>query len=197
MAELDSQTKALADAADKAEESMQNLADTQKDLANLKNTMDGLIKGTDEWNKALIESNNKILELLDTYPELAEYITEEDGLLKVKSEGWNLIAKKQMEAYTNASAARWALSAKKTKIAGRIINEDEDMSQNEKKARNKALAIQGDIQVEEFYRQVVAANPNLKGNEFSEYSATALVAEGLDNFIKALDEAAASVRINE
>jgi soluble cytochrome b562 len=54
MAELDSQTKALADAADKAEESMQNLADTQKDLANLKNTMDGLVKGTDEWNKALI-----------------------------------------------------------------------------------------------------------------------------------------------
>jgi hypothetical protein len=72
---------------------------------------------------------------------LAEHITEENGLLKVDPEGWNLIAKKQMEAYTNASAARWALSAKKTKIAGRVIDENKDMTHDEKEARKKALNI--------------------------------------------------------
>jgi hypothetical protein len=37
--------------------------------------LDELIKGTDEWKKALIEANNEVLALLGTYPELANWIS--------------------------------------------------------------------------------------------------------------------------
>lgn len=198
MAELESQTKALAEAADKAEESMQKLADTQKDLANLKNTMDGLIKGTDEWNKALIESNNKVLELLDTYPELTKYVhANENNLLEIDAKGWALITQKQMEAYANASTAKLALQTQKTVVAKRIVNQDETLSDSERAARETALDIQGKLQMEEFYRQVAASNAGLKGDEFSEYSATALAAEGLADFTEQLSKATKEIEINE
>jgi hypothetical protein len=45
-------------------------------------------RGTDEWNEALIENNNKVAELLEKYPELAKYISMgENGELVISEEG--------------------------------------------------------------------------------------------------------------
>jgi hypothetical protein len=42
-----------------------------------------LRKGTQEWNEALTDINSTILDLIDDYPELANYVTKEGGVLKL------------------------------------------------------------------------------------------------------------------
>jgi hypothetical protein len=55
-------------AAKEAAESLEQITDTRKELAEMQSTFAGLTKGTDEWRKALMDSNSKVLELLNTYP---------------------------------------------------------------------------------------------------------------------------------
>jgi hypothetical protein len=53
--------------------------------------------------------------LLNTYPELSDFIgRSEDGLLSIKTEGWNIIIGKQLEAFSSSSAAQLALGIEKT-----------------------------------------------------------------------------------
>jgi hypothetical protein len=62
-----------------------------------------LTEGTFEWKQNLIEINNTILELLNTYPQLAQYLTRgEYGQLAIKDEGWDLI---QNQATQKANTA--------------------------------------------------------------------------------------------
>ena len=53
------------------------------------------MKGTDEWKEALRKSNEEVVKLLQTYPELAKYIEKgEFGELEISSAGWDAIIKK-------------------------------------------------------------------------------------------------------
>jgi hypothetical protein len=72
--------------------------------------MKGLVKGTDAWRDALIKSNNEVLELIENYPELAEYVKNEDGLLSIDAEGWEKVYKKQLEIYASSTASSAALA---------------------------------------------------------------------------------------
>ena len=42
-----------------------------------------MTRGTDEWNKALQESNSAVLDLIEKYPELAGLVENVDGQLKL------------------------------------------------------------------------------------------------------------------
>jgi hypothetical protein len=47
-----------------------------------------------EWNKKLLETNQLVMELLNTYPELASYISSENGLLKIDDTGFEVVKNK-------------------------------------------------------------------------------------------------------
>ena len=62
--------------------------------------LENLTKGTIEWKKQLLEANNIILDLLTTYPELAQYLTrDENGLLNFSDVGYDTLIKNQLEEY--------------------------------------------------------------------------------------------------
>lgn len=44
------------------------MASAKAELDKLGDSFKGLVKGSKEWKKALIDNNNKVLELLGTYP---------------------------------------------------------------------------------------------------------------------------------
>ena len=85
-------------AAEKATESAKKASDAYReisaDLEELKNNVDAFKEsktaleemkyGTEEWNEKLRETNELVLEMLDKYPELAQYVkTNSDGLLEI------------------------------------------------------------------------------------------------------------------
>lgn len=92
--------KAAAEAAKGELDEMMSARDGYNDLQQ---QLKGLVKGTNEWKEALRASNEQVLELLETYPELAHYITKgESGELQISDAGWDQIIADQKKAANNA-----------------------------------------------------------------------------------------------
>ena len=73
---------------DKVKESFKDLTSSIEDYADAKNALSELTSGTEQWYNKINELNDKVLQLLQKFPELAEYITTtEDGLLQISDSG--------------------------------------------------------------------------------------------------------------
>lgn len=100
---------AAAAAAEKAEESKKAYEETKQAAEDLKNTisdysdavneLEKLKKGTLEYKQALIEANDKAIELIQQYEGLAKYATRnDDGLIVISQEGLDYVLESQMAA---------------------------------------------------------------------------------------------------
>ncbi|MDD7746398.1 MAG: hypothetical protein PUJ32_00010 [Lactobacillus johnsonii] len=58
-----------------------------KELSNAQSSLAGLTEGTREWRDAVQDVNSQILELIDKYPELAEYVTTTNGVMSISAYG--------------------------------------------------------------------------------------------------------------
>ena len=72
-----------AEAADKAKEAYEGLASAFESLQDKYAGLDELTKGTREWNEAVLELNSSVMDLIKQYPELAEFVQNEDGVLRI------------------------------------------------------------------------------------------------------------------
>lgn len=99
-AESTERAKAAAEAANTA---YNDLLTAHSDYDELQNTLDGLTEGTYEWKQALAETNKEVLELISTYPELAQYMERgSSGQLTISEEGWQQAEKKSEEGTVSA-----------------------------------------------------------------------------------------------
>lgn len=114
--ELDKAKKDLDNARESAEltkKSFDNLKKSYQDLLSAiseykdaKKALDELREGTDEWKAAIEEVNNQALDLLDTYPILAEYLTRnENGMLEISEEGLDKVVDEQRKLLEGTQAA--------------------------------------------------------------------------------------------
>ena len=99
-----------ASAKKEAEEAAQAYDDLKSSIENLKGLEDslkGLEKGTAEWKKTVAELNQEVLKLLETYPFLAQYISNSGGILSIDEDGYSAILAHQANQVqqTNAIAA--------------------------------------------------------------------------------------------
>ena len=76
-------------------DSYDNLKDSLADYGEAEEALNKLTQGTEEWRDAVDQLNEKVLSLLQTYPELAEYISNENGLLSISEEGQNSLLEAQ------------------------------------------------------------------------------------------------------
>lgn len=100
-------SKKAAEAAKEATSAYKELMSTKGGYDDVQTGLEELIKGTDEWKEKLVEANNQVLELLTTYPMLANYLSRgEDGQLVIKEEGWDkLIELKQQQVEDSYASA--------------------------------------------------------------------------------------------
>lgn len=90
-----------AKAAEKAAKASQEMADSSEEVANrakevqeafdgykeVRKTLDECVKGTDEWNEALKNVNDNVIDLLKKYPELSQFLIGRDnGVLTLDEE---------------------------------------------------------------------------------------------------------------
>lgn len=108
---LTEQTNQAKEAATQAQSEYESLKDTLDEIGNT-NPFEGLVKGSLEWNEQLIKSNQQILDLIDKYPELAQYMSVgENGELVISDEGKNTLLERQQQAAKNAQTT-YAQSAR-------------------------------------------------------------------------------------
>ena len=92
-------TKKAEEAANQAKEAYDKLLEGKSQYSQLQENLDNLTYGTQAWKEALIEANGQVLELLQTFPQLAQYITSGvNGRIEISSEGWDTVLEQQQEA---------------------------------------------------------------------------------------------------
>lgn len=110
---LEARMNAAAEATERAEQAVDSAKSKYDDLLSgksqyddLQGTLDSLAEGTSEWAQALIEVNNQVIELVKSYPKLAQYLTgTEDGRLEISSEGWDSYIEEVEQAIYNTQFA--------------------------------------------------------------------------------------------
>ena len=109
------QKKAMEAAQQEAEKAEASLAGAQNRLNSLNSSLDnlgsmqsnleGLTKGTHEWQQALNDVNAEVLRLLEEYPELAQYVTTTaDGAMSISEEGMKKVQEESLAKVQKAQA---------------------------------------------------------------------------------------------
>ena len=119
-ASLEGRMEAAAEATERAKkeaeaanEAYNELLSAKEGYDELQTQLDELTRGTLEWKKALADSNAEVLKLLETYPELAQYLTRgEHGELEISEAGWGYMEEYSSQALANAQTS--ALGARLT-----------------------------------------------------------------------------------
>lgn len=106
----ESVTKAQ-EALEESNKELENLYDLRSKYKDYQKQLEDITYGTLEWKKALLEVNNQVLNLLNTYPQLAKYVGEgEYGQLTINTAGWdeliNLQQKRVSLAQSNSLSAQ-------------------------------------------------------------------------------------------
>ena len=102
--------KATAEAAEQAQEKFDNLNDSLEELGTKYDALEDLTIGTIEWKKAVADINKQVLELIDAYPELAKFVTNQGGVLTidVDSDNLDVVTDKYYENLLSAQNAELA-----------------------------------------------------------------------------------------
>ena len=104
--EIEEATKAIEDLENQAEE-----------LKTLQSDLDKLTKGTAAWTQKLIEVNQQVLNLINEYPQLIDYLGRgADGQLTISDEGFDTLVKEQQQRLFTNQTAQQTLRLQKTSL---------------------------------------------------------------------------------
>ena len=106
--EAKQQTEMLKTASEEAATAVNTLKESYDKFNTAQDKLSTLVKGTTEWKEALIEANQATLDLIENYPELAQYLYNDDGVLKLDSkykEAYNTLLDDTIARQNNAVSA--------------------------------------------------------------------------------------------
>lgn len=120
----------------------------QKDqFNNLSAELEGLTRGTVEYEEARRESNDIIRKILESNPELNSHARYEDGLWKPDGSFWETYKKNTEDAITKAVNSKGVLESVKTeaelKKAANEVGNTTDITESEQKGINAAAGWTG------------------------------------------------------
>lgn len=146
-------TKRLTEEANRAQAAAEAANKSYNDLLSAKSSFDDLQKqlaelekGTDEWNKKMRESNLQVLDLLEKYPELQEYVKRgAEGQLIIDDKGWEAAEDAALEkvaktqAVSIAANSRLAYQKNQTSDSAKTMKDALGGEQNLEKLYNRFL----------------------------------------------------------
>ena len=177
------------------------LKSSWSEYEEVKKILDDCTYGTEEWRDALQAVNQKVLEILQTYPELAQYVNRDDttGELSLDEEGYNKYLDKQQEAQASAQAAQYAAQNRVNSLENDIAKQDiiDDIGDYMSDAT-------GGLSMKNETKDMLSANMDrfvgLTGEalaeevkKVNEENGSPMQDEYMDDFIKAIGEASADI----
>ena len=96
--------KELAEAYQNTKQAYEDLKSSIADYEEAQNAIAKLKEGTEEWRDAIYESNQQIMDLIEKYPELIDYVENVNGVLKITDpDAVEKIYRDRTDAMYNAS----------------------------------------------------------------------------------------------
>ena len=173
-----------SEAADQVAESYENLKDSLERLSDQQETLEKLTQGTKEWNNAIMEINNSVLDLIEKYPELAQFVKTDDGVLRLdidSAEVQNVLKKAKTSAILSkniSTLASAAMAQAETAVKKKDYNLDGEVEEISKQvARGQLIIANGTI---------TAGTEDLEGLGYTQ--------EQLDDFYEANQDIIDSLR---
>ena len=129
MQEAAEATEKAKQAAENAKQAYEDLNSSIEEIGTKEDELEKLTYGTIEWQKALLDVNQQIMDLIDRFPELREELLNElqvdaNGRLTLSDKGYNLIKERSLEQYKNA-------------VAGQTVSATYEASLQKKQAENQ------------------------------------------------------------
>ena len=90
--------KALGEEYKQTKVAYEELKQSITDYKDAQTAIDELTVGTEEWRDAIQDVNDKVLELIQNYPILAKYMSNENGRLVISEEGLKVAEQQKREA---------------------------------------------------------------------------------------------------
>ena len=136
---ISSVASAAADDGKKAFEEMSKAAQTAKEELNAtkkaaedlkaafenydkaQKAIDEMTAGTEEWRNAIQDANLQVLDLIDKYPELANYVNNVDGRLLISDEGREVLTEQLEKAEKQARRTSLVMGAQKLNAKNDMI----------------------------------------------------------------------------
>lgn len=182
---------------DELKESFKNLTSSISDYKDAKTALSELTTGTEEWRDAVNDLNDKVLQLIENFPELANYLERtEDGILSISQEGFDEITNKTRQKTYAAGISRANLeeSAFNAEKQSRITDEGRRIygEYNGKDTLNKVIDV---LQNGNFSGENGLEKALRDTNNFSEAEIAATVqnSEAIYQLINSLDAEQARV----
>lgn len=182
---------------DELKESFKNLTSSISDYKDAKTALNELTTGTEEWRDAVNDLNDKVLQLIENFPELANYLERtEDGILSINQEGFDEVTNKARQKTYAAGISRANLeeSAFNAERESRITDEGRRIygEYNGKDTLNKAIDV---LQNGNFSGESGLEKALRDTNSFSEAEIAATIqnSEAIYQLINSLDAEQARV----
>ena len=189
-----------ADAFDSAKQETSELADSIKQIKDSDNVFDNLVAGTAEFNQQLIETNQKITELINKYPMLNDpkYLsTDSNGLMHISEEGLKAVQEEQKRRQSNAAALSTLQNAQLTREenlqkARKLAADPNPFKKETEEERNKRLQqaeyLKESAEAAEKVAQATAISSLLSGEEIkNREKITAIYSNQYDDLVKQVD----------
>lgn len=168
---------------EKNKQELGNLKTSLEEIKNIDDTFKGLTVGTLEWKEALVGANEKILELVKNYPELAQYIeTQASGLMTIPEE--------KLDEYYNKR-----LEQQQKLQAGSILQQREILEQEKKIKEEEIKDAEAEAEKSTYTtgqragKKIIKKDEEYKASEQAEIAGLKNEAEGINNEIEGLTDA--------
>lgn len=129
-------TERAKTAADNATDAYDNLLSARDEYNDIVSSLDSLTEGTEEWEQKILEANTQIIELLNNYKQLYQYMQVGDnGLISIDEEGWEAVVEDQKNLVEKTQAAyliargRESAATNNTLTAARKTNSTDNQQQ--------------------------------------------------------------------
>lgn len=113
--------KSAKEEAEKAKAAYNDLKKAFEDYDKAQEAIDNMTKGTEEWRNAIQEANMQVLELIDKYPELAQYVSNVDGQLKISDAGREVVEDKLEQDVQQAQRTSMIANVQKLRAKNSMI----------------------------------------------------------------------------
>lgn len=105
---LEEEAQHASEAFDRTKEKINETKTALDSLESGYETIEKLKEGTLEWYEAIGNVNAEVMKLAETYPDLAQYISSDNGVLKISDEGQDYLSQEMGKQY--ATAANYKMS---------------------------------------------------------------------------------------
>lgn len=104
-------TEKAKETAEQAKQAYDDLNSSIEEIGTKEEELENLTYGTLEWQRALLEVNQQVMDLIDKFPEMREQLLNElqvsaEGKLTLTTKGYEMMQEKALNQYKNALAGQ-------------------------------------------------------------------------------------------